>query len=127
MMKIRIFEENSDVLRLLTLIFEKKGHQVQGISDGFSCSSCIHEKCSCPPGQACVDAVLINARQPLWGTLQSLMEQDQKGCKLAKEKKAIMCTHFTDEQILAIRDSGFAAIKKPFTISKIVGWLAPPE
>lgn len=126
-LRINVFEKDLSLLRLLTLILEKKGHQVQGFTDSYNCSACVHETCICPAGQACVDAVIINTVQPVVDTLQSLAAQDEKGCKLAKQKVAIMSTHFTDQQKRAIQTMGHTPIKKPFTLSKINDWLEACE
>jgi len=122
-LKIKIFAKDSSVIKLLTLILEKKGHQVEVSTDDYSCPSCIRETCTCPSGMACADAVIINTRKPVLETLPILKEQAEKGCKLTKSKKVIMSSFFTDEQNEAIQSMGYPTIKKPFSMSKIDEWL----
>ncbi len=126
-LRINIYGIDSPLLKLLTLILEQKGHQVQGFTDSYRCPSCIPETGACPPGMTTADAVIINTRQPVLETLPILKAQDEKGCKLTKQKVAIMSAFFTDEQKQAIQSRGYTTIKKPFPISEIVAWLESCE
>ncbi|WP_303720792.1 hypothetical protein [Malonomonas rubra] len=126
-LRIKIYAKDLSLLRLLTIILERKGHQVQGYTDNYCCPSCSLKKCPCPPGTACADAVIINTREPLLETLPILKAQNENGCKIAKQRKAIMSCIFTDEQRQAIQILGYPVIKKPFSLSTIAKWLETAE
>lgn len=126
-LKIRIYEKDLSLLKLLTIILEQKGHQVQGFTGTYRCPARRDDSCICPPRQACVDAVIINSMQPFLDTLHSLADQEQKGCKLAKQKIAIMSSFFTEKQKQTIQDLGHTTIKIPFRLSKIDDWLESCE
>lgn len=126
-LRINVYGIDPSLLKLLTLILEKKGHQVQVFTDSYSCPSCIHETCIYPLGTTCADAIIINTRKPVLETLPILKAQDEKGCKLTKQKKVIMSSFFTDKQKQAIQSMGYTTIKKPFAMSKIADWLESCE
>lgn len=126
-LRIKIYAKDLSVLKLLTLILQNKGHQVQGVTDNYFCPSYSLEKCPYPPGTRCADAVIINTRKPVLETLPVLKEQNEKGCKLTKQQKAIMSCFFTDEQKQTIQSLGYPIIKKPFSLSTITKWLETVE
>jgi len=122
--KINLFEQDPALLKLLTIILEKKGHQVEVFKEGYHCCpSCLEKGCLCAPGQACVDAMIIDTSHPLFETLEKLGTQNKNGCKLPKQKIAILSASFTEQQKQTIERMGHTPIKKPFSLSKIEEWL----
>lgn len=126
-LRIKVYAKDLSVLKLLTLILERKGHQVHGVTDNYCCPSCSLNMCPCPPGTTCADAVIINTRKPVLETLPILEEQDKNGCKLKKQQKVLMSSFFTDEQKQTIQSLGYPIIKKPFSLSTITKWLEAVE
>ena len=126
-MKVFVFEEDPSLLKLLTMFFENKGHQVQGFSGDYSCPLYQEEACACTVEKPCADAVIVNTRTPDQERFQMLIDQDKKGCKLPKLNKAIMSSSFTEDHKQRISDQGFHTIKKPFRLEAIANWLEECE
>ncbi len=123
MLRVFIFDEDESFLKLLTILFENKGHSVQSFKDGYSCPLFQNDSCECPAQHRCADAVLVNIRPPNIQNIDILLNQDAKGCKLIKANKAVISTSFTEDLEKRIRGYGFHTIKKPSRLSKIDEWL----
>lgn len=122
--RVYLFEEDPSVLNLLVLYLTSQGHQVQSFSNGYECPMYLQEECECPASEPCADAVLVNARVPDQESIQILLDQDKRGCKLPKANKAVMSTSFNVEQQEYVEQQGFHVIKKPFRLKAISSWLS---
>lgn len=122
-MRVYVFEEDPALLDLLMLYLKNKGHQVQGFMEGYKCPLYLLEECICPAEKPCAEAVIVNTREPNEESIQILLDQEQKGCKLNKRNKAVMSTSFTPELQALIEGNGFSIIKKPFRLSALTDWL----
>jgi len=122
-MRLFIFEEDPALLDLLMLYLKDKGHQVQGFQEGYKCPLYLLAECSCPAEKPCAEAVIINTKKPNRESIQILLDQEQKGCKLPKLNKAIMSASFTSEQQEYIESQGFSIIKKPYRLAELIEWL----
>lgn len=56
-------------------------------------------------------------------SIRLLIDQDNKGCKLTRQNKAVMSANFTEDQERFIQSHGFSTIKKPFRLTSIDQWL----
>lgn len=122
-MRVYVFEEDPSILDLLMLYLKGQGHQAQGFSSGYNCPLYLLEECECPASKPCADAVLVNTRIPNAESIQVLLDQDRKGCKLPKSNKAVMSASFNVDQEEHIRQHGFSVLKKPFRLTAITSWL----
>jgi len=122
-MRIFVFEENPDLLRLLTIYLKDKGHEVYGYSGPYTCPLYQKDECTCPLDNPCAEAVIVNSRHPYREKLQILIDQDNRGCKLPKFNKAMTSASFTKKDEKKISDLGFTVIKKPFRLSAVNNWL----
>jgi len=122
-MRIYIFEEDPTLLNLLMIYLKNKGHQVQGFLEEYKCPLYLLEECVCPASTPCAEAVVINTRVPNEGSIQILIDQERKGCKLPKSNKAVMSASFTDELKELVESHGFSVIKKPFRLAALTEWL----
>ena len=118
-----MFEEDPSMLELLVRYLEKKGHEVRGFLDKYSCPLYQLESCSCPAEKPCADAVIVHTRVANQKCLLILLDQDKKGCKLPKINKAIMSANITEDQERHIQGMGFSAIKKPLRLATLNNWL----
>lgn len=122
-MRIYLFEEDPSLLNMLVLYLRNRGHQVQGFASGYKCPLYLLEECTCPAAKPCADAVVVSTRIPDEESLQILIDQDTKGCKLPKLNKAVMSANFTEAQETLVQDKGFSIVKKPFRLAAIDRWL----
>lgn len=122
-MRVFVFEEDPSVLELLVLYLEQTGHHAQGFRAGYTCPLYLLEECVCPADKPCAEAVIVNTKVPTQESLQILIDQDQRKCKLPKANKAVMSAYFNPEREKYFQEQGFTVIKKPFRLSTIATWL----
>ena len=122
-MRIYIFEEDSSLLDMLMLYLRSKGHQVQGFTEGYKCPLYLLDECECPATKPCADAVIVNTRVPDKESIQVLLDQEKKGCKLTSQNKVVMSANLTESLEEYIQDKGFSTIKKPFRLTALNAWL----
>ncbi len=122
-MRVYVFDDDPSLLNLLTLYLANKGHQVQGFLHKYSCPLYQLDSCICPVDEPCAEAVIVNTRVANKESLNVLIDQDQKGCKLLRLNKAVMSANVTEAQEGFIRDQGFSVLKKPFRLTTVTSWL----
>jgi len=122
-MRVYIFEEDVSLLELLVTFMKNQGHQVRGFSEGYKCPLYLLEECVCPASKPCAEAVIVNTRVPNQASVQILLDQEAKGCKLTNRNKAVMSANFSEQHENYIRQYGFSLIKKPFRLKAITSWL----
>ncbi|SHJ03949.1 hypothetical protein SAMN02745165_01372 [Malonomonas rubra DSM 5091] len=125
-MRIKLYERDPALLRLIRIILERRGHDVEVFEEHYNCCTLsIDGGCTCPPGETCADAVIIDMSPPILEVIKKINIQKAKGCKLFEQKIAVLSSSFTDYQKEKIQDMGHTPIKKPFSLSKIEEWLLP--
>lgn len=122
-MRIYVFEEDPSLLNLLSTYLINQGHHVKGFSEGYKCPLYLLEECVCPASKPCAEAVIVNTRMPTKESVQILIDQDRRGCKLPKANKAVMSASFNSDQEEYVKQQGFSMIKKPYRLATITLWL----
>ncbi|MBW2452680.1 MAG: hypothetical protein JRE16_04965 [Deltaproteobacteria bacterium] len=122
-MRIHIVEEDPSLLNLLSLYLKQKGHDVYGHLIQHQCPSRSGSAQSCIENSACAEAVILNVRYPNKPSIDGLVAQTQKGCKIVKKNMAIMSPIMTEEQAMTLEKNGYSVLTKPFRLSAIDKWL----
>lgn len=117
-----IFEEDNDLRQLLTLTIKQSGYQPYGFQDPFRCPTYSKARCVCEEEKPCADAMLISSEAPN-KSIDFFIELEQKGCKLPRKNRAIMCSNFLVYSEEDVQRLGFTTFKKPFKVAEIKVWL----
>ena len=123
-MKIKLFERDPALLKLITVILEQKGHKVEIFEEHYDCCTpSIDAGCACSQEETCADAVIIDMSPPILEVIKKINIQKNRGCKLFDQKIAVLSSSFTEMQKEKIVNMGHTPIKKPFALSKLEEWL----
>ena len=125
-MKLRIIVLDMDksTRDLITIIAQKRGHEVIALSEPVVCPLYSDLDCSCSQEHACGDLMIISNRMAKLTGLHLIKKQLKGGCKGASQNKLVLCTSARkDEEFSFAKDLGCTVIMKPFKISDISAWI----
>ncbi len=118
-----IFEDDSELRRLLCTVLRGHGHEVLDFASPLACALVAEQRCLCPRGNACADIMLTDMRMPGMTGLELLRLQRKLGCKAPPQNKAVISAQLSQEQQDEIRLLGCHAIAKPFHIQTLLKWI----
>lgn len=125
-MKLRIIVLDMDesIRTLITLIAQKKGHEVIALSEPTVCPLYSDLDCCCSQENACGDLMIISNRMAKMSGLKLIEKQLDGGCKGASQNKLVLSTSAReDEDFSFARELGCKLIMEPFKVSAISEWI----
>ena len=125
-MKLRIIVLDMDesIRNLITLIAQKKGHEVIALSEPIVCPLYSDLDCCCSQEHACGDLMIISNRMAKMPGLKLIKKQLEGGCKGASQNKLVLSTSVRKSREFAFaKDLGCKLIMEPFKVSEISAWI----
>ena len=125
-MKLRIIVLDMDesIRNLITLIAQKKGHEVIALSETIVCPLYSDLDCCCSQEHACGDLMIISNRMAKMSGLKLIKKQLEGGCKGASQNKLVLSTSARKSREFAFaKDLGCKLIMEPFKVSEISAWI----
>jgi CheY-like chemotaxis protein len=118
-----VVDDEEIIVQMLTNFFSSRNYEVLAFTGPVACPILDKNERPCNTGYPCADVLITDFSMPGMNGLEMLQEQDQHGCKLIKENKAVMSGFIDDEQYQQIKRLGYAFFQKPFDLSKFSVWL----
>ncbi len=123
--RIMIFDDNTMLLELLESYFDKLGYEVFLHESPVVCL--VNGAAgSCKSPASCADLMLSDFRCLITG-MELFQFQEQRGCKIDRNMKALMSGHSDRALLKQCNDSGYRFFKKPFSFSELDSWLSECE
>jgi DNA-binding response OmpR family regulator len=125
-MKLRIIVIDMDesLRTLITIIAQKKGHEVIALSEPIVCQLYSDLDCCCSQEHACGDLMIISNRMAKMSGLKLIEKQLEGGCKGATQNKLVLSTSIRkNREFSYAKELGCTVIMKPFKISEISAWI----
>ncbi len=125
-MKLRIIVLDMDesTRTLLTILAEKKGHEVIALSEPYVCPLYSDLDCCCSQKHACGDLMIISNQMAKMSGLKLIKKQLEGGCKGASQNKLVLSTSVNnDEDYSFAKELGCKILRKPFKVSDISAWI----
>lgn len=121
-----IIESDPSLRHLLTLIAQRRGHEVMAFADPGGCTLFAGPGETCTQKNPCCDILIIDYELPFLNGMEVVERQLRGGCWAKVENKA--CIDIGDEKITArAKTLGCAVFAKPFSVQAIDAWLAACE
>ena len=125
-MKLRIIVLDMDksTRDLISIIAQKKGHEVVALSEPVVCPLYSDLDCSCSQEHACGDLMIISNRMAKLTGLHLIKKQIEGGCKGASQNKLVLTTSANKaEEFSYAKDLGCKIMMKPFRVQEISSWI----
>lgn len=129
-MKLRIIVLDSDesLRNLLSVIAQKKGHEVIAQSEPITCPIYTESESNCPQDHPCGDLLIVDNRMTKMSGLKLIEKQMEGGCKGATRNKLVLSTSANTEEEIQFADRiGCKILRKPFRIEEITKWIDERE
>ncbi len=101
----------------------ERGYQVDCYSGQQFQSFCSQSGACCQAERPCADLLLTDNRMPHRSGLELLEEQIARGCKLVKQKRAVLSGGWSREERQRAIELGCQVFDKPFDLSGMDAWL----
>jgi FixJ family two-component response regulator len=118
-----IVDDEEIIVQMLTNFFSARNYEVLAFNRAVVCPIQDKNERPCSTGYPCADVLITDFSMPGKNGLEMLAEQEQQGCKLIKENKAVMSGFIDDEHYRQIKSLGYAFFQKPFDFSVFSAWL----
>ena len=125
-MKLRIIVLDMDesTRHLISIIAQKKGHEVIALSEPVVCPLYSDLECCCSQDHACGDLMIIENRMAKMSGLSLIKKQLEGGCKGASQNKLVISSSVRkDEEVSFAKELGCKILMKPFRVSEISKWI----
>ena len=125
-MKLRVIVLDMDesIRNLITLIAQKKGHEVIALSEPIVCPLYSDLDCCCSQEHACGDLMIISNRMAKMSGLKLIKKQLEGGCKGASQNKLVLSTSPMEDEVFSFANQlGCKLIMEPFKVSEISKWI----
>lgn len=125
--RIIIFDDEAIILELLENCFVKLGYEVFSYQTPVVCPLNINFAGSCESLAPCADLMISDFRMPQITGIELFQLQEQRGCKIGRDRKAIMSGYSKGELLTQFGDLGYRFFEKPFACSDLAGWTSECE
>ncbi|HAD03255.1 MAG: hypothetical protein A2091_08250 [Desulfuromonadales bacterium GWD2_61_12] len=122
-----IFENDTELRRLLCTVLRGRGHEVLDYASPVACALVAEQRCRCPRDMPCADIILTDLRMPGMTGLELLRLQRELGCKALPQNKAVISAQLSQEQHNELSLLGCHCIAKPFHIRALLNWVESCE
>jgi CheY-like chemotaxis protein len=126
-LKVVIFDDDKDVLDLLTALVTDRGHEALSYSEPTLCPLYLNLSCTCTSGEACGDILITDNHMPQMSGLEFIQEQSLRGCKGINRNKAILSGAWSPEELQLANSLGCKIFYKPFDIKEFIEWIEECE
>ena len=122
-MKLRgfILDDNSLVLKTLTAMITRHGHEVVMFTSAKHFCSLRTNGHICPDHQVCGDFLLTDINMPGLSGIELVQDLRARGCHVPNV--AVISGEWHDTDMLAARNMGCRTFEKPVSITEIDDWL----
>jgi CheY-like chemotaxis protein len=117
-----VLEDNLECRFLLTEILKDRHLQVQAYSDPGNYLT-TRDKRACQEGCPCLGFIMTDNHMPGMSGLEFLEILETEGCKMPRERKAIISGDWTPPERERARVLGCQVFSKPYNIAEIYAWL----
>ena len=125
-MKLRIIVLDMDksTRDLITIIAQRKGHEVLAFSEPVVCPLYSDLECCCAQDHVCGDLMIIENRMSKMSGLNLIKKQLEGGCKGAAQNKLVLSATARRKEALSFaKELGCFIIMKPFRLEEISKWI----
>lgn len=123
MRNLLIIENEDKVRDNLGLYTEKLGYKPILISDPLVCGAVKSSRSQCSAKKPCAEILLIDKDCPAIDGLRLIELQEEKGCTVNSQRKALMARELTDKERKKAAILGCHVIAKPVTFETLEHWL----
>ena len=119
-----MLDMDESIRNLITLIAQKKGHEVIALSEPIVCPLYSDLDCCCSQEHACGDLMIISNRMTKMSGLKLIKKQLEGGCKGASQNKLVLSTSPMEEEVFSFANQlGCKLIMEPFKVAEISKWI----
>ena len=125
-MKLRIIVLDMDesIRNLITLVAQKKGHEVIALSEPIVCPLYSDLDCCCSQEHACGDLMIISNRMAKMSGLKLIKKQLDGRCKGSTKNKLVLSSSVRkDREFSFAKELGCKVLMKPFKVSEVSAWI----
>jgi CheY-like chemotaxis protein len=122
-----LLEDDDQMRQMLTLLLERRGHEVLAFSSPAACSIFLDPACQCPQQHPCADILITDLNMPIMNGLEFIHLQEQRGCKGMTENKLLLSANIDQKQVAQAQKLGCAVMRKPFRLTNLLAWIAEAE
>ena len=121
-----LFDDNADVLNVLTMFFEDRGYEVLAFREPVACPV-YDDGERCDKKRPCGDLMITDFEMPGMSGYELLKTQARMGCKLTPRNKAVLSGSLDPAIGDAIRRLGSATFLKPCRLGTLAAWVEECE
>jgi CheY-like chemotaxis protein len=122
-----LIEDDAQTLQMLTLLLEKRGHEVLAFSSPAACPSFLDPTCQCPQEHPCGDILITDMNMPTMNGLDFIRLQAQRGCQGKMRKKLLLSANISQQHIAEAQKIGCTVMRKPFKLAALLAWIIEAE
>jgi CheY-like chemotaxis protein len=122
-----LLDDDAPMLQMLTLVLQKRGHEVVAFSSPAACPLFLDASCQCPLEHPCGDILISDLNMPVMNGLDFIRLQAERGCKGKVQNKLLISAHIGQQEILRARELGCTVMRKPFKLAALLSWIAEAE
>jgi CheY-like chemotaxis protein len=124
-LRVFVFDDDEQVLRLLNRILTGCGCEVVTFSDACAFCSDHPTTCQCSDPCCCADAVLSDVSMPSFSGLDLFDKMTVARCRIPN--RALISGRWNDADLQTARAAGFKVFRKPPDFQEVKDWLATCE
>jgi CheY-like chemotaxis protein len=122
-LRILVFEDDVNIRDILVQILTSKGHDVFAYPDPTACPVYNHSACACAKNLPCADLLITDINMPNMSGLDLLASQQQQGCQILPQHKAVISADLSGLQRDDLKDLDCRTFRKPFRFSELLAWV----
>lgn len=123
-LRILVFDDDSDICKLLTTALTAKGHEVSSYPDPTKAPLMHSKQCPCEPDHSCADVIIADIVMPNIEGIDFIKIIKDAGCwPLSIGNVAIMSGYLTLHYMDDLNEMGIQYFRKPFDLDAIYKWL----
>ncbi|PLY05571.1 MAG: hypothetical protein C0624_04790 [Desulfuromonas sp.] len=127
-LRVIIVDPDEGMLKLLTILVRRMGHEVVALKEPTSCPVYSNESSKCGQNHPCGDLLILNNQLHKNTGLKLIDQQARGGCKAAPRNKLVLSASSNSEaELQYAKEIGCQVIKKPFHLDDIKKWIDATE
>jgi CheY-like chemotaxis protein len=125
--KVIVFDDDPHILKLLTLIVNKRGYEAMNYREPTLCPLYGNSTCNCPRETPCADIIITDNHMPNMTGLEFIRQQQLRECKGLVKYKAVMSGSWAPEELELANSLGCKIFTKPVCINDLYNWMEECE
>lgn len=126
-MRILVFGDHEELGNLYSLFLRSKGYEVFHFPTPATCALVAQEICTCPREHVCSDLLIADMDMEGVTGLELIRHQQERGCRVLPEHKAVLSTRFSNKQEYEATVLGCKTLRKPFRLLDMMAWVKKCE